>query len=50
MIQELYFLPDGRKYVLVLLSKNAKDEKAVIEAQADISRIIYDYVVQDILR
>lgn len=28
----IIFLPDGRKYVLVLLSKNVKDEKAVIEA------------------
>ena len=46
----IVFLPDGRKYILVLLSKNAKDEKAVIEAQADISRIIYDYVVQDIIK
>lgn len=46
----IVFLPDGGKYILVLLSKNVKDEKAVIEAQADISRIIYDHVVQDILR
>src|SRR3972149_7692832 len=42
----IIFLPDGRKYVLVLLSKNVKDEKAVIEAQADVSKIIYEYVVE----
>ncbi len=46
----ILFLPDGKKYILVLLSKNAKDDKAVIEAQAEVSRIIYDYVVQDMLR
>lgn len=40
----IVFLPDGRKYVLVLLSKNVKDEKAVIEAQAEVSKIIYEFV------
>ena len=43
----IIFLPNGRKYVLVLLSKNVKDEKAVMEVQADVSRIIYDYVVSN---
>lgn len=43
----IIFLPDRRKYVLVLLSKNVKDEKAVIEAQAEVSKIIYDYVVEN---
>ena len=43
----IIFLPDGRKYVLVLLSKNVKDEKAVIEAQAEVSRMIYEYVVEN---
>ena len=43
----IIFLPDGRKYVLVLLSKNVKHEKAVIEAQAEVSKIIYDYVVEN---
>lgn len=43
----IVFLPDGRKYVLVLLSKNVKDEKAVVEAQAEVSKIIYDYVVKN---
>ena len=43
----IVFLPDGRKYVLVLLSKNVKDEKAVIEAEAEVSKIIYDYVINN---
>lgn len=42
----IVFLPDGRKYVLVLFSKNVNDEKAVIEAQAEVSRIIYEYMVE----
>ncbi len=41
----IIFLPDGRKYVLVLLSKNVRNEKAVIEMQADISKMIYEYVL-----
>jgi len=41
----IVFLPDGKKYVLVLLSKNVKAEKAVIEAQAEVSKIIYEFVV-----
>jgi beta-lactamase class A len=40
----IVFLPDGRKYVLVLLSKNLKDEKAAIKEMAHISKIIYDFV------
>lgn len=42
----IVFLPDGRKYILVLLSKNVKDEQAVMKAQADVSRIIYDYMME----
>jgi len=41
----IIYLPDGRKYILVLLSKNVKDEKAVAEAQANISRLIFDYLL-----
>ena len=43
----IIFLPDGRKYVLVLLSKNVKDEKAVIEVQAEISKMIYEFMVDN---
>lgn len=42
----IVFLPDGRKYVLVLLSKNLEDEKAATEAMADVSRMIYDWLAR----
>jgi beta-lactamase class A len=41
----IIFLPDGRKYVLVLLSKNLEDEKQVIKAMANVSRLIYEYMI-----
>src|SRR6266487_4889689 len=41
----IIFLPDGRKYVLVLLSKNLEDEKQAIKAMANVSRLIYEYVI-----
>lgn len=37
-------LPDGRKYVLVVLSKEVEDKDAAIAAMANISRIIYEAV------
>lgn len=40
----IVFLPDGRKYVLVLLSKNVTDDKAGIQAMANVSEMIYKYV------
>ncbi len=40
----IVFLPDGRKYVLVLLSKNLKDPKAGVRILADVSEMIYDFV------
>lgn len=42
----IVFLPDGRKYVLVLLSKNLKDFDAGTRAMADVSKLVYEYVVQ----
>ncbi len=41
----IVFLPDGTKYILILLSKNVKDTEGVINAQADASKMIYDYVI-----
>jgi beta-lactamase class A len=41
----LIILPDGQKYVLVLLSKDAPDGNKVTQMFADISKDIYDYVV-----
>ena len=40
----IIFLPSGKKYVLVLLSKNLKDEKAAIKAMANVSKQIYEFV------
>lgn len=39
----IVFLPDGRKYSLVILSKNLTDEPGAIAAMARVSRMIYDY-------
>jgi beta-lactamase class A len=38
----IVFLPDGRKYVLVLLSKDLTDENAAVQSMAKISSMIYD--------
>jgi len=40
----IVFLPDGRKYVLVLLSKELTNEEAAVKAMANVSKMIYDYV------
>lgn len=42
----IVLLPDGRKYVLVLLSRELGDFDSGTAKMADISKIIYDYVVQ----
>jgi len=42
----IVILPDGRKYVLVLLSKNWEDEKITIRTMADISYLIYKHVAR----
>jgi beta-lactamase class A len=41
----IVLLPDGRKYVLVLLSKELEDDKAAVKSMARVSRMVYDYVV-----
>lgn len=43
----IVFLPDGRKYVLVLLSKKLEKPEAGIAAMAEISEIIYRYMVRE---
>ena len=40
----IVFLPDGRKYVLVILSKNLKDEEAATAGMANVSEMIYKHV------
>ena len=42
----IVFLPDGRKYVLVLLSKDIKDDNATLGVMATLSEWIYQYVTQ----
>lgn len=38
-------LPDGRRYVLVLLSKNISDMEKADEAMIEVSSMIYDYTL-----
>ena len=40
----IIYLPDGRKYILVLLAKDLKDAEAGIEVESEVSRMIYDFV------
>jgi beta-lactamase class A len=42
----LVILPDGRKYVLVLLSRDIKDDKATSAVMATVSEWIYQYEMQ----
>ncbi len=42
----IVFLPDGRKYVLVLLSKGLQDDDAVVKAMARVSGRIYDFMMR----
>ncbi len=41
----IVFLPDGRKYVLVLLSKNLVDAVAATKAMARVSEMVYEYMI-----
>lgn len=40
----IVFLPHGRKYVLVMLSKDLKDEDGGVKTMATVSKMIYDHV------
>lgn len=42
----IVFLPNGKKYVVVLLSRGIEDQKVSTEILATVSRIIYDHVVE----
>ena len=42
----IVFLPDGRKYVLVLLSKDLKDFDDGTRLLQNISKMVYDYMMQ----
>ena len=41
----IVFLPDGRKYVVVLLSRGITDYAGAVETEATVSKIIYDHMV-----
>jgi len=43
----IVFLPDGRKYVLVILSKELAVNEMGTEAGAEISKIIYDWFIRN---
>ena len=43
----IVFLPDGRKYVLVILSKKLEDDEAATKAMAKVSAMIYEYIVSE---
>jgi beta-lactamase class A len=43
----IVFLPDGQKYVLVLLSKGMENERSGIASMARVSAMIYNEVVKD---
>jgi beta-lactamase class A len=40
----IVFLPDGRKYVIVLLSKELEDADKGVETLATVSKLVYDYM------
>jgi CubicO group peptidase (beta-lactamase class C family) len=41
----IVFLPDGRKYVLVLLSRGVTDHASAAELESTVSKLIYDHMV-----
>ncbi len=41
----IVYLPDGRKYVLVILSKNLENDEEATKAMARISEMIYQYFI-----
>jgi beta-lactamase class A len=43
----IVYLPDGRAYTLVVLSKNLKSGQEGINAIADISKMIYNWMIAD---
>lgn len=43
----LVYLPDGRSYLLVYLSKNVPDEERSVAVGASISRMIYDFYMEN---
>lgn len=42
----IIYMPDGKKYVLVLLSKQLEDDEAATKAMSRVSGLFYDYMLQ----
>lgn len=42
----IVLLPDGRQYVLVLLSKGWESDELATEIMANVSKMVYDYYIQ----
>ncbi len=42
----IVFLPDGRKYILIILSKNLSDSKSGINVITNVSKIIFDFLTR----
>ncbi len=42
----IIYLPDGRKYILIILSKNLNNSQEGIRTIAKVSRMIYDHVIE----
>lgn len=42
----IILLPDGRKYVLVLLSKHIEDKNSAVNAMANVSEMVYHFVTR----
>lgn len=40
----IIFLPDGKKYVLILLSKDIGNRDSAVDMMANVSRMVYDFV------
>lgn len=43
----IVFLPDGRKYILVILSKNLEHDDEAVKSMASVSGMIYRYLNRD---
>ncbi len=41
----IVYLPDGRSYVLVLLAKNLQDKETGKKVEAEVSKLIYDFMM-----
>jgi beta-lactamase class A len=39
----IVFLPDGRKYILVLLAKEIENTDAAVKMMAEVSKKVYEY-------